>query len=71
MFFEISERQIGKPGRGPQNAGARTNQPIPSEGELVPDKASRGELDSDALGRLRAFFELLNHWDEQETGREK
>jgi hypothetical protein len=71
MSFETSEKRIVEPERDPGKLCAHQGQSLSPDSGLKPLANPENALDLDALTRLRAFFELLNRWDQKETDREK
>lgn len=71
MSFESSKRRIVEPERLPGTISARPDQPVLAGDELAPSLAPENPLDLNALGRLRALFELLDKWDQEEKADEK
>jgi hypothetical protein len=45
--------------------------PVSEQRVLAPTAALENTLDSEALGRLRTLFELLDSWDQKEKADEK
>lgn len=71
MSSETSKRRTIKSEQRSIVVPVPPDQPVAGESELVPTAAPENTLDSDALGRLRSLFELLDSWDQKETADEK
>jgi hypothetical protein len=71
MSFEASKRRINESESLPGNQSIPPDRPVLSESELTHSLALENILDSDALGRLRTLFELLDTWEQKEKDDEK
>lgn len=71
MSFENSKRRLVEPERPPGTTSVNPDQPVLATSELAPHPAPDSPLDVDALVTLRALFELLDTWDQEEKADEK
>jgi hypothetical protein len=71
MSFEPSKRRTVKSEQRLNVVPIPAGHPVSEEGVLAPTAALANSLDSDALGRLRTLFELLDSWDQKEKVDEK
>ena len=64
MSFETSKRRTLKSEQLPNTVPIPPDLRQSNDSLFVPTLAPENTLDSDALGRLRNLFELLDHWDQ-------
>jgi hypothetical protein len=71
MSFETVKRRTVKSEQRSNVVPIPAGHPVSEDSVLAPTAALANSLDSDALERLRTFFELLDSWDQKERVDEK